>query len=85
MIHRSTLLTARTFGIPRRGRLAPGHYADLIVFRPEEVMDMATFEAPAEYARGMQYVLINGQVVVDRGAFTGMRAGRAIRRRPALP
>jgi N-acyl-D-aspartate/D-glutamate deacylase len=85
MIHRSTWLTARTFGIPNRGRLAPGYHADLIVFRPEEVVDMATFEAPAEYARGMQYVLINGQVVVDRGAFTGTRAGRAVRRRTALP
>jgi len=85
MIHQSTLLTARTFGIVRRGRLSPGYFADLLVFRPEEVADMATFEAPAEYARGMHYVLVNGQLVVERGAFNGKRAGRAVRRQPALP
>lgn len=81
MIHRSTLLTAQTFGIPRRGRLAPGFFADLIVFRPEEVRDVADFENPFEYATGMHYVIVNGQVAIGKGQYTGKLAGRAVRRR----
>ncbi len=80
MICRSTLLTAQVFGIPRRGRLAPGFFADLLVFRPEEVRDKADYDSPFEYAEGMRFVIVNGKVAVEEGRYTGRMAGRVVRR-----
>lgn len=70
-------LQARVPDMALRGRIAPGTYADLVVFDPDRVQDVATYEQPARYARGMRYVLVNGQTVVDGGevvaeAFPGL-------------
>ena len=80
MIERSTSLPARTFGIPKRGEIKVGYYADLILFKPEEIADRATFEDPTALAVGMTYVLVNGQIAIDRGTFTGTLAGRPLRK-----
>jgi N-acyl-D-aspartate/D-glutamate deacylase len=79
MIHRSTGLTASTLKVPERGYLKPGFKADVIVFKPEEVKDMATFESPAELAVGMEYVIVNGQLAIEKGEFTGAVAGQIVR------
>jgi N-acyl-D-aspartate/D-glutamate deacylase len=58
-----------------RGLLRPGMWADVTVFDADKVIDNATFEQPARYASGIDYVIVNGQVVLDRGKHTGARPG----------
>jgi N-acyl-D-amino-acid deacylase len=78
-VRRMTSLPAERLGIERRGRLAEGWYADVVVFDPATVADAATFERPHQYAVGVDYVLVNGRFAVDGGATTGVLAGRALR------
>jgi N-acyl-D-aspartate/D-glutamate deacylase len=80
MVHRSSALPARTFGLIDRGTLAEGSFADVIVFDTAAVADRATYEAPTRLAAGMRYVLVNGVLAVDRGEYTGALAGMALRR-----
>jgi N-acyl-D-aspartate/D-glutamate deacylase len=61
-----------------RGLLRPGCWADVVVFDPDKVADRATFEAPKQYPIGVEYVLVNGELVVGRGEHTGARPGRPI-------
>jgi N-acyl-D-aspartate/D-glutamate deacylase len=58
-----------------RGLLRPGMAADVTVFNPDTIIDRATYEEPHQYATGVEYVLVNGRVVLDRGRHTGARAG----------
>jgi N-acyl-D-amino-acid deacylase len=78
-IRRLTSLPAENLGLERRGRLAPGHFADVVVFDPAEVADRATFESPQQYAVGVRHVLVNGVPVLRDGALTGALPGRALR------
>ncbi len=67
----------------RRGRLAEGAYADITVFDPNTIIDRATFRDPAQYSEGIEYVLVNGTLVVDGGELVeGVAPGRAIRHVP---
>jgi N-acyl-D-aspartate/D-glutamate deacylase len=79
-VHVSSGLTARTLGLTRRGTLAVGNHADVIVFDPKTVADRATYENPTLLATGMRYVLVNGTFAVDGATYTGALAGQAIRR-----
>ncbi|MGE5200888.1 MAG: N-acyl-D-amino-acid deacylase family protein, partial [Acidobacteriota bacterium] len=79
-VHRMTGLPAERFGLARRGKIAPGAYADICVFDPAEVIDRATFDAPATPAAGIAYVIVNGTVVREASGETGARPGRALRR-----
>ncbi|HKO17169.1 MAG TPA: D-aminoacylase [Gemmatimonadaceae bacterium] len=79
-VHRSSALTARTLGLEGRGTLRAGNHADVIVFDPATIADRSTYTAPTLLAIGMRYVLVNGQVAVDGGRYTGALAGRALRR-----
>jgi len=58
-----------------RGLLRPGQWADITVFDAARVIDHATFEQPHQYATGIEYVVVNGQVVLDKGTPTGARPG----------
>lgn len=80
-IRASSSLTAETFHIRERGRLKVGYFADVIVFDASAFTDHATYEQPEQLATGVSYVVINGQVVVDRGLYTGVLAGRPLRRK----
>lgn len=62
-----------------RGRIATGQAADLIVFAENQFLDKADFSSPHELAEGMQYVVVNGTVVLDKGEFTGKLPGRVLR------
>ncbi|MGE0757530.1 MAG: amidohydrolase family protein, partial [Pirellulaceae bacterium] len=62
-----------------RGRIAVGLAADLIVFHYETMADKATFAQPHAVSQGVQYVLVNGQLVLRDGKFTGARPGRVLR------
>ena len=82
-IRASSGFTAEALRLHDRGVLAPGRYADLIVFDPRTIADRATYTDPALLAVGMRYVLVNGQVAVRDGKFTGVLAGRPLTRAQA--
>jgi N-acyl-D-amino-acid deacylase len=77
-IRKMSSLTAQRLGIRDRGLLAENYYADIAVFDADEIIDMATFEEPHQYAVGMKYVLVNGQLVVEDGQHTGRRPGKIL-------
>jgi len=79
-IRSSTGLPADILGMKQRGYLRMGSYADVVVFDAETLRDTATFQKPHQYATGVRYLLINGQLVIDEGQVTGTLAGRALRR-----
>ena len=77
-VWRMTSLPADNLGLDRRGRLLPGRFADLVIFDPASVSDCATYAEPHQYATGIRDVIVNGQVEVRDGAFSGAFAGRAL-------
>ncbi|AZG17232.1 N-acyl-D-amino-acid deacylase family protein [Cupriavidus pauculus] len=79
-IHKMSGLTARHFGLPDRGVLAEGNYADITVFDAARIIDTATFEQPVAQAAGITCVFVNGSMAWRDGAATGIRAGMVIRR-----
>jgi N-acyl-D-amino-acid deacylase len=66
-------------GLADRGLLRAGLMADLTVFDPATIRDVATFEAPNRYSTGVKWVFVNGRPVVADGAITAERPGRALR------
>jgi N-acyl-D-amino-acid deacylase len=78
-IRKLTSLPADIIGLDDRGTLAEGFLADIVIFDPETIRDMATFEDPFHYPIGMQYVFVNGTAVVDQGEYTRALPGRALR------
>lgn len=79
-VRRMTSLPADTFGLADRGRLAPGAWADLVLFDPATVIDRASFDNPIQASAGIALVAVNGEIVWQDGAATGARPGRALRR-----
>ena len=80
-VRNSSALTAEIFRIPERGLIREGYFADVIVFDPQTVSDRATYEQPELLAEGMRYVIVNGRVAVENGTYTGVFAGRALRKK----
>ncbi len=78
-VRKMTSLNAAKLGLADRGLLRPGQYADVTVFDPSRVVDRSTYLEPFAYPEGIAYVLVNGQVALDGGRPTGVRAGRALR------
>lgn len=79
-VRKMTSLAAANVGLANRGRLAPGYYADLVLFNPASVADRADFGAAQAQAVGVRTVWVNGQVVFDNGKTTGTYSGRPLRR-----
>lgn len=79
-VRRITSLPAANLGLRDRGVVAPGKFADLVVFDPKTIGDLATYEEPHQYATGVRHVLVNGQPALVDGIPTGLVAGRALRR-----
>jgi N-acyl-D-amino-acid deacylase len=77
-IRRLTSQPAGNLGIQKRGALAPGHFADVIVFDPARIRDHATFEKPHQYSTGMVHVFVNGVQVLKNGEHTGAMPGRVV-------
>src|SRR2546421_1749752 len=80
-VQNSSALAAETFRIPERGLVREGYFADVIVFDPNTVSDRSTYEQPELLAVGMKFVIVNGKIAVENGAYTGTLAGRALRKK----
>jgi N-acyl-D-amino-acid deacylase len=81
-VRKMTSLPARRIGLTDRGILRPGMLADLVVFDPATIRDLATYTQPLQYAVGVEFVAVNGQLVLDSGKMTAARPGRALRHKP---
>jgi len=79
-IRKMTSFPAQRLGLPDRGLLRDGFKADIVVFDARNVRAPATRTDPKQFPIGIDYVINNGQVVVDQGQHTGVLAGRALRR-----
>lgn len=80
-VRKMTGAPAQKLGLKDRGLLREGNKADITIFHPDEVKDVATFTDPQRYAAGIPYVLVNGRIVVERGEHTGALPGKALRKR----
>lgn len=78
-VRKMTSRPASRVGLGDRGILRPGMKADIVVFDPEAIRDVSTFEDPNHYSVGMKYVLVNGRAVIAEGKITAERPGRALR------
>ncbi len=78
-VRKMTSLAAQRVGLADRGLVRPGFYADITVFNPVTVIDRATFEQPHQTSVGIEYVFVNGQMVLKQGQMTNARPGRGLR------
>lgn len=72
-------LPADILGLPERGYIKPGHYADVVIFDPTSFRDTATYDKPHQYATGVRYLFVNGVMAIEEGKFTEKLSGRALR------
>lgn len=85
-IRRMSSLPALKFNLSDRGLIRPGYAADIVIFDEKEVQDLSTFDKPHQYAKGFQFVMVNGVLTVENGKHTGARTGKALYRSgPANP
>ena len=80
-IRSMTSLPATVFGLKDRGVIREGAAADIAVFDPARIVERATYTDPHHLAEGMDYVLVNGQLVIDSGRFTAALPGKVLRKR----
>jgi N-acyl-D-aspartate/D-glutamate deacylase len=81
MIRSSSGQVAEVYGIRERGAIRVGHFADVIVFDPRTIRDVATYVEPELLSVGMRWVFVNGEAAIADGAPTGVMAGRGLRKR----
>jgi len=79
-VRKMTSLPAGKHRLKERGALRTGWFADIVVFDPETIADVATYAEPRQYPAGIDYVIVNGQVAAEHGVQTDARAGRMLRR-----
>jgi N-acyl-D-aspartate/D-glutamate deacylase len=75
-----TSAAAARLGLRDRGLISDGFVADLVVFDPATVRSNATYDEPRQYPTGIEWVVVRGEIVVERGEHTGARSGRTLRR-----
>ena len=80
-VRRMTSLAATTFGLVERGQVRGGYWADLVLFRPDEIIDLATYDDPQLEPAGIELVIVNGEIAYDAGRHTGVGSGKMLRYR----
>jgi len=78
-IRKMTSMPARAFRFNDRGMIKEGYAADVVIFDPKTVEDLATFEKPHQYPVGIDWVIVNGEIVCEHGGMTGKLPGKVIR------
>jgi dihydroorotase/N-acyl-D-amino-acid deacylase len=79
-IRKFTALPAQRMRFADRGVLKAGMWADIVVFDPETIQDLATFDAPNQLSEGMRFVLVNGIPVIEEGKMTNALPGKVLDR-----
>ncbi|TDQ16490.1 dihydroorotase/N-acyl-D-amino-acid deacylase [Algoriphagus boseongensis] len=79
-IYKMTGFPAQVLGLKNRGKIEVGAIADLCIFNPNTVIDQATYIDPHQYPKGIDYVIVNGIIVVEYGAMSGKTPGKVIRK-----
>ncbi|HHT9111283.1 MAG TPA: N-acyl-D-amino-acid deacylase family protein [Candidatus Brocadiaceae bacterium] len=79
-IQKMTGLPALKVGLEKRGIIKDGYFADITIFNPRKVIDKSTFQHPHQYSEGIEYVIVNGKIVVNKGVHTGILNGRILRK-----
>lgn len=77
-IKKTTYLPALTFGLKERGTIKEGHYADIVVFDYEKIIDRATFKEPYMRPEGITHVFVNGSLALSHDELAGKLAGRIL-------
>jgi len=80
MIKKMTFIPAKRFGFKKRGCLEKGYYADIVIFNEKTVIDKATYKDPHQYPEGIEFVLVNGKIVIKKGEHTGNLPGKILRK-----
>jgi N-acyl-D-amino-acid deacylase len=80
-VRKMTSLPAEKLRLKTKGRICENHDADITIFDPDTIIDNATYENPRQFSSGIEWVIINGHVVVKNGKHTNARPGRTIRSR----
>jgi N-acyl-D-amino-acid deacylase len=80
MLKKITSVPAQKFGFGKRGTLKSGYFADIVIFDKDKVIDKATWTDPHQYSEGIEYVLVNGSVVIKEGEHTGDLPGKVLRK-----
>jgi N-acyl-D-aspartate/D-glutamate deacylase len=75
-----TSIPAQRLNLMDRGILQEGMRADVVVFDPKRIGDCATYAAPHQYSTGVDYVIVNGQVILDNSRLTGKLAGHILKK-----
>jgi len=78
-IRKLTSLPTANLKIDERGKLAPGFFADVVIFDPETIQAHSTYEEPHQLATGMRHVFVNGVAAIENGEHTGATPGRFVR------
>jgi N-acyl-D-amino-acid deacylase len=84
MLKKMTSFPAKKFGLQKRGVVRAENIADLVIFDPDKIIDKATWKEPHQYPAGVEYVLVNGEIVIDKGSHTGKLPGKILRKKSAL-
>ncbi|NND35225.1 MAG: D-aminoacylase [Saprospiraceae bacterium] len=79
-VRKMTALPAETLGLTDRGLIKDNFWADLVIFDPQTIKDKATFTEPHQYPEGIEYVILNGQMVVEKGVYKGGMDGKVLRK-----
>jgi N-acyl-D-amino-acid deacylase len=77
-VHKMTSKPARKLRLDRRGALREGYFADLVIFDPETIRDRATFEEPHQFADGIHWVIVDGQLTLDQGVLSERLVGQVL-------
>ncbi len=75
---------AEKFNIKKRGVIKEGNFADVVVFNPKSIADLATPENPYQYSKGINWVIVNGKVILDQGKYNGNKNGEIIKRKSSF-
>jgi N-acyl-D-amino-acid deacylase len=78
-IRKITSLPARFLNLKDRGLLREGYWADIVIFDEREIANLATYEKPCTYPKGIKYVIVNGEIVVENGKHTGKLPGKVLK------
>jgi len=83
-IHKMSGKPAGKFNLEKRGTLKEGNFADVAIFNPKTIEDLATPENPYQYSKGISYVIVNGKVVLNNGRLEDVKAGEVLKRKSGI-